>query len=110
MRATAHGRGRDLVNFYMTPGYWGWDPSVIVLVSFAIFFAMILADAGYAAVLGLGLLVYWGRLGRSTVGRRFRPLLALIVIMSLCYGALVGSYFGIAPPSPSLPTALVGYE
>ena len=46
--------GEDLVNFYMTPGYWTWDPSGVVLVSFAIFFAMILADAGYAAVIGLG--------------------------------------------------------
>jgi len=94
--------GEDLVNFYMTPGYWGWDPSGIVLVSFAIFFAMILADAGYAAVLGLGLLAGWKRLGRSEGGRRFRPMLALIVVASLAYGALVGSYFGITPPKGSL--------
>ncbi len=67
--------GEDLVNFYMTPGYWTWDPSGIVFVSFAIFFAMILADAGYAAVMGLGLLAFWRRLGRSMSGRRFRPLL-----------------------------------
>ncbi len=89
--------GEDLVNFYMTPGYWGWDPSGVVLVSFTIF-AMILADAGYAAVLGLGLFMGWRLLGRSAAGRRFRPLLALIVLVSLVYGALVGSYFGIAPP------------
>ena len=93
--------GEDLVNFYMTPGYWGWDPSGVVLVSFAIFFAMILADAGYAAVLGLGLLACWRRFGRSMAGRRFRPLLTLIVVVSLCYGALVGSYFGITPPKGS---------
>jgi V/A-type H+-transporting ATPase subunit I len=118
--------GEDLVNFYMTPGYWTWDPSGIVFVSFAVFFAMILSDAGYAAVLGLGLLAYWRRLGRSSsgglsrpsnsngdgpegpsygdqsVGRRFRPLLALIVWSSLIYGVLVGSYFGVAPPRESL--------
>lgn len=93
--------GEDLVNFYMTPGYWSWDPSGVVLVSFALFFAMILADAGYAAVLGLGLLVYWGRLGQSVAGRRFRPLLALIVVISLIYGVLVGSYFGMTPPKGS---------
>lgn len=94
--------GEDLVNFYMTPGYWTWDPSGIVLVSFAIFFAMILADGGYAALLGLGLLVWWRKLGRSTAGRRYRPLLALIVLASLVYGVLVGSYFGIAPRPGSL--------
>jgi V/A-type H+/Na+-transporting ATPase subunit I len=93
--------GEDLVNFYMTPGYWGWDPSGVVLVSFAIFFAMILADAGYALVLGLGVLVLWRRLGQSSTGQRFRPLLVLIVLASLVYGSLVGSYFGIAPPKDS---------
>lgn len=116
--------GEDLVNFYMTPGYWTWDPSAIVFVSFAIFFAMILADAGYAAVLGLGLLVIWRKLGRPTsgdalltstddielgrpasqrtAGQRFRPMLLLIVLVSIVYGMLVGSYFGIAPPPDSL--------
>ncbi|MEW4526674.1 ATPase V [Maioricimonas sp. JC845] len=98
--------GEDLVNFYMTPGYWTWDPSATVLVSFAIFFAMILADAGYAAVLGLGLLFGWRKLGTSQSGRRYRPLLALIVLASLIYGILVGSYFGVTPPQDSLPGRL----
>jgi V/A-type H+-transporting ATPase subunit I len=94
--------GEDLVNFYMTPGYWTWDPSGIVFVSFAIFFAMIMADAGYAAVMGLGLFIFWRRLGRSESGRRFRPLLAAIVAASVVYGVLIGSYFGLTPPKESL--------
>lgn len=94
--------GESLVNFYMTPGYWTWDPSAIVFVSFAIFFAMIMADAGYATLLGAALLIFWSRLGRSEGGRRFRPLLGLIVIVSMVYGALVGSYFGVTPPEGSL--------
>nr|WP_286177297.1 V-type ATPase 116kDa subunit family protein [Rhodopirellula sp. JC639] len=120
--------GEDLVNFYMTPGYWTWDPSGIVFVSFALFFAMILADAGYAAVLGVGLLLIWRKLGRPTTGdalltstsdielgepapqrttgQRFRPMLLSIVLFSLIYGMLVGSYFGIAPPPDSLPGRL----
>jgi len=115
--------GEDLVNFYMTPGYRTWDPAAVVLVSFAIFFAMIMADAGYALVLGVGLMFLWKKLGRPaeapwltrpgdieqgqpdpdrTVGQRFRPMLLLIVLVSLVYGVLVGSYFGIAPPPDSL--------
>ncbi|MEX1039996.1 MAG: ATPase V [Pirellulaceae bacterium] len=94
--------GEDLVNFYMTPGYWTWDPSAVVLVSFAIFFAMIMADAGYAALLTVTLLIFWRRLGRSESGRRFRPMLAMIVAASLVYGTLVGSYFGITPSENSL--------
>ncbi|MBI1248013.1 ATPase V [bacterium] len=115
--------GEDLVNFYMTPGYWTWDPSSTVLISFAIFFAMILADAGYAIVLAFGLAWAWSALGQPapgveeggdptgqedeeieiapTVGQRFRPMLLLIVITSLIYGVLVGSYFGITPPKQS---------
>lgn len=98
--------GEDLVNFYMTPGYWTWDPSGVVLISFAIFFAMILADAGYAAVLGLGLAAGWGKLSKSASGQRFLPLLSLIVGLSLVYGVLVGSYFGLTPPEGSLLGAL----
>ncbi|EMI52588.1 V-type ATP synthase subunit I [Rhodopirellula sallentina] len=116
--------GEDLVNFYMTPGYWTWDPSRTVTISFAIFFAMILADAGYAFLLGLGLASIWRKLGQPTTaearlthaadieqgeplpqrttGQRFRPLLLLIVVFSFVYGVLVGSYFGITPSSGSL--------
>jgi len=98
--------GADLVNFYMTPGYWSWDPAPVVFVSFAIFFAMIMADAGYAAVMGLGLLALGPRLGRSAAGRRFRPLLTLIVVISLVYGVVVGSYFGMTPPEGSFLASL----
>ncbi|BCX88566.1 V/A-type H+/Na+-transporting ATPase subunit I [Methylomarinovum tepidoasis] len=98
--------GEDLVNFYMTPGYRTWDPSAVVFFSFAVFFAMILADAGYAALLGLGLWLWWKRLGSSATGRRYRPLGLTIVIFSLAYGVLVGSYFGLSPPPASLPARL----
>ena len=86
----------------MTPGYWTWDPSAIVFISFAVFFAMILSDAGYAALLGAGVLAGWRALGRSETGRRFRPMLGLIALASLAYGVLVGSYFGVSPPTGSL--------
>jgi V/A-type H+-transporting ATPase subunit I len=93
--------GEDLVTFYMTPGYKTWDPSAIVFVSFVIFFAMILADAGYAGLMGLVLLFRWKKTGQSSSGRRFRPLLLSVVGASLAFGALVGSYFGVTPPPES---------
>lgn len=94
--------GEDLVNFYMTPGYRTWDPSPVVFISFAWFFAMILADAGYALILGAVLWFYWKRMGESAKGRRFRPLCAAIVLCSLAYGMLIGSYFGVLPREGSV--------
>ena len=93
--------GEDLMTFYMTPEYRAWDPSVVVLLAFAVFFAMILADAGYALVLAVGLAFLWKRLGASAGGRRARGVMTAVVACSLVYGILAASYFGVAPPPES---------
>lgn len=98
--------GEDLVNFYMTPGYRAWDPSQIVFISFALFFAMILADAGYALLLGALLFAFWRKMGTSPGGRRYRPLCLAIIGFSLLYGMLIGSYFGLTPAEGSLLASL----
>ncbi len=90
--------GQDLVTFYTTPNYWLWDPSIVVFFSFTYFFALILSDAGYAAILGLLLLWLWPKMSGSPLGRRLRILFAALVGAALLWGCLVGSYFGIAPP------------
>ncbi|MCP9837801.1 V-type ATP synthase subunit I [Cyanobium sp. N.Huapi 1H5] len=93
--------GADLVSFYETPGYRDWDPSIVVFFSFAIFFAMILADAGYALVLGVLLASAWRGMGRRPSSRRFRVLAAAALLFALLYGVLAGSYFGAPPPPGS---------
>ena len=94
--------GEDLVSFYQTPGYRDWDPSPVVFWSFVLFFAMILADSGYALLLGLIIGYYWSTLGGSAHGRRFRVMAAVGIGVSFIYGVLVGSYFGVSPPPGSL--------
>ena len=94
--------GEDLARFFQTPGYRDWDPSRVLFFSFALFFAMIMADAGYAAVLGVGLLSVWKRLGRSQSGKRLRNLAGITLGAALGYGVLVGSYFGFSPSEGSL--------
>ncbi|OAB55212.1 ATP synthase subunit I [Phormidium willei BDU 130791] len=96
--------GVDLALFYQVPGYRTWDPSAVLIVSFTLFFAMILADAGYGLVLLAGLALAWGRLGRSDKGRGYRGLALKLFGATVIYGALVGSYFGVAP-APGSPLA-----
>ena len=94
--------GENLVGFYQVPGYRDWDPSAFVYLTFVLFFAMILADAGYGVLLGAGLGLGWRRLGKTESSRRFRRLLLSITGVSVIYGVLIGSYFGTSPPSGSL--------
>jgi V/A-type H+-transporting ATPase subunit I len=89
--------GEDLVNFYKTPGYSTWDPSSVVLYSFAIFFAMIISDGGYGLVLALVVAYFWKKLSSSATARRWRWVLATLVVSTIVYGVLVGSFFGVAP-------------
>ncbi len=93
--------GQDLVTFYRTPNYWQWDPSIIVFFSFAVFFAMIIADAAYGCVLGAILGLLWRRMGGSPGGRRLRMLGLYLVGATIVYGVMVGSYFGITPAAGS---------
>ena len=93
---------QDLVSFYQTPGYSTWDPSQIVFYSFALFFAMILADAGYSIILGLVIFYFWKRMGSSPAGLRFRRLSVAVLSTSFVYGVLVGGYFGLQLTEDSL--------
>lgn len=90
--------GQDLVNFYQTPAYRSWDPSRLLFISFSLFFAMIMSDAGYSGIMLIGVLFFWKKLGASKTGSRLRPLLVCISVISVIWGILVGSYFGNAPP------------
>lgn len=83
---------QSLVTFYMTPGYFAWDPSLVVLFSFAIMFAMIVADAGYGLLLGLLAAVFWRSMAAGT-----RLVVATLVGATLVYGVMVGCYFGLEP-------------
>jgi V/A-type H+-transporting ATPase subunit I len=96
------GAGIELVNFYQTPGYRALDPSLMIFFSFSLFFAMILADAGYGFVIALFTLFAWKWMGKMNAGSWLRPLLVTISIFSIIYGVMLGSYFGVEPSSNSI--------
>ncbi len=85
------------VTFYITPNYHAWDPTFIVYFSFSLFFAMIMADAGYGLLMAGVLALSWKTLSQSASALRFRNLLVGIVFATIVYGVLVGSYFGVEP-------------
>lgn len=94
--------GEDIVHFFQVPGYHSWDPSRLVFVSFALFFAMIMSDAGYAFIFALIIGLKWRSMQQSEQGRRLSRLGASMAGMSLLWGVLVGSYFGVTPDSSVL--------
>jgi len=94
--------GEDVIKFYQTPAYNSWDPSAVVFFSFAFFFAMILSDAGYAAIFGVLLAFKWKKLGHHTQGKRLRLLAAVTVSFSIIWGVLTGGYFGYSPTPESI--------
>ena len=98
---TTFAGGEEIVKFYQMPNYYGWDPSIVVFFSFALFFAMILSDAGYAAVFLSVLAVKWKKMGQSKKGIRFRVLTLVTLLSSLLWGVLAGSYFGFSPDKTS---------
>ncbi|OQK17847.1 hypothetical protein AU255_08290 [Methyloprofundus sedimenti] len=103
---TTFAGGEEVVKFYQTPNYYSWDPSIVVFFSFALFFAMILSDAGYAALFMSILAFKWQRMGRTTQGMRFRMLLFFTLVTSAIWGIMVGSYFGFAPAPEQLAAKL----
>jgi V/A-type H+-transporting ATPase subunit I len=99
-RAVAGAEGA--VTFYMTPSYGAWDPTWIMYISFSLFFAMIMADAGYGLVLAALLAIFYRKLGKTETLRRFRYLAMFMVAVTIGYGVVIGSYFGISPPEGTL--------
>ncbi|UTW47727.1 V-type ATP synthase subunit I [Bacterioplanoides sp. SCSIO 12839] len=88
--------GADLASVYQLPDYRSWDPSVHLYLSFTLFFAMILSDAGYAVLLGGFLALSWKRLSASMAS-----LLRFMLSGAAVWGVMVGSYFGYEAPPDS---------
>lgn len=95
--------GEDLVNIYDIPSSNDKDPSGWVIWSFALFFAMIMADGGYGFLfLILGLVLKYKFPALKGSGKRFLKLLFILSASCIIWGVLTTSYFGLefGPKSP----------
>ncbi|HBA83466.1 MAG TPA: hypothetical protein DCZ95_05160 [Verrucomicrobia bacterium] len=83
----------------VVPGYHEVDISVVFLLFFSLFFAMLVGDAGYGAIfLGLTL---WIRKKHPQAPSYVFALLAITGVATIVWGVLTGTYFGIGNlPAP----------
>lgn len=91
--------GQDLVEGFDSPSVTDADPSSWVVWSFALFFAMIVADACYGMIFLVLSAILWTRAVNWTgVKRRMAKLLTLLACTTVIWGVMVGSYFSIKLP------------
>jgi V/A-type H+-transporting ATPase subunit I len=105
--------GRDLVEVYSYPSYWDFDPSGFVLYFFALFFGLIVGDAGY----GLTLLAITVLLSRKVKSQspftvRFFRLMYLLSVSVVICGIVSAGYFGIKinPDNPLSKLSLLDFN
>ncbi len=76
------------------PGYREIDSSLVFLVFFSLFFAMLVGDAAYGLIfLSAAALVHW-KLGPRMADKRFLFLLYLLSGGTIVWGVLTGTFFG----------------
>ena len=83
-----------LTNLYSTPKYGEIDPTILLAISFAIFFGIMLTDAVYGLMtlaLGIALWKGGGRYNESI--KDFGVILAVAGIPTIVMGILTGGYF-----------------
>ncbi len=104
--------GEDLISIYDTPGPQDKDPSLWVLCSFALFFAMIVGDAGYGSVYLLLSTYLWYKFPKpSKTTKRLLTLATLLSCTCIIWGVLTNSYFGmdVGVQSPIRSTSGIHY-
>ena len=89
--------GEDLINIYDTPSNQDKDPSLWVLLSFALFFAMIIRDGGYGLVFLAAALYYRYKNPKiRNSAKRLWKLGVLLCSFCILWGGLTHSFFGIS--------------
>lgn len=86
--------GEDLVHVYDTPSHTDNDPSLWVLLFFALFFAMIVADGGYGLIFLISA-IYFRRKASTESSKRVVKLIALLGSFCIIWGVLTNSFFSL---------------
>lgn len=98
-----HRMGEDLVHIYDTPSPTDNDPSLWVLLSFALFFSFIVGDGGYGLIfLGVALYLRYKYSDITGTKRRVLNLFTMLCFACIAWGLVTSSFFGISisPENP----------
>jgi V/A-type H+-transporting ATPase subunit I len=87
---------RPVMDMYGTPSPKEIDPNFLTLPFFAIFFGLIIADAGYGLILMGASFFVLKRFKLEDSVRRFMKLVLFSGIATTLWGIVFGSFFGIA--------------
>lgn len=102
--------GQDLIGIYDTPSTTDKDPSIFVLICFALFFAFIVGDGGYGMVfLGFALYLYYKHPNLKGTKRRVLNIVTFLSVACILWGVVISSFFGITlnPENPIRKFSLV---
>jgi V/A-type H+-transporting ATPase subunit I len=102
--------GEDIVHIYDIPASTDQDPSLWVLCFFALFFAIIIADAGYGLIYFLlGCFLKWKGDQKDPLLRRFTKLVFVLSTSCILWGVATASFFGleIGPDNPLRKTSFI---
>jgi len=86
-----------ITELYGLPNYWEWDPTPLVAYSFAAFFGLMVADAGYSL---LGSILIYLLLDRFVVDKnspaykKFKRVLYTSNAVALLFGLATGAFLG----------------
>ena len=81
------------------PGYSEGDCSVPFYAFFSLFFAMLVGDAGYGAIMLTAVLLSWIKFRKSATAKPLFVILTVFCLATVLWGVLSGTYFGIVKSS-----------
>lgn len=98
-----------ITNLYSPPKSGYFDPTLLIAISFSVFFAFMLTDVFYGiAIIIIGAFIYWGMRNASSGLRSFAGILMVMGSFTIVLGVLFGSYFGDFFQSDELSGSVIG--
>ncbi len=81
------------------PGYREFDVSIPFMIALPIFTAILIGDGAYGAILLFGPLLAYGPMSRA-IGARFTQLLMMVGAVTLAWGFITSTFFGVSLYKP----------